>query len=77
MIDWMIEVFANQENDICFFRAVHLLDAFLKRSYNYTDSDIYLIGVTCIFIASKIEDVYHMSIRSVSEILSHNKYTIF
>lgn len=38
------------------------MDGFLRYSYNYSDSDMYLIGITCIFIASKIEDIYHISI---------------
>ena len=47
---------------IIFFRAINLMDGFLRYSYNYSDSDMYLIGITCIFIASKIEDIYHISI---------------
>lgn len=70
MIDWMIEVFAshNKEysnNDLTFFRAVNLLDAYLRSSYNLNESDMYLIGVTCILIASKIEDIYQISIHTI------------
>lgn len=70
MIDWMIEVFAsnNKEysnNDLTFFRAVSLLDAYLRSSYNLNELDMYLIGVTCILIASKIEDIYQISINTI------------
>ncbi|CAD8112175.1 unnamed protein product [Paramecium sonneborni] len=82
MVDWMIEVFASNNiqysnNDLTFFRAVNLLDAYLRNSYNLNDSDMYLIGVTCIFIASKIEDIYQISIRNIVQELAHNKYSSF
>lgn len=76
MIDWMLEVFAAH-NDITFFRAVLLLDTFLKFSFNYQDNDMYRIGVTCIFIASKVEDIYHISLQTVVDVLAHNKFTHF
>ncbi|CAD8109692.1 unnamed protein product [Paramecium primaurelia] len=82
MIDWMIEVFAsnNKEysnNDLTFFRAVSLLDAYLRSSYNLNELDMYLIGVTCILIASKIEDIYQISINTIIQDLSHNKFSLF
>lgn len=78
MIDWMLEVFANHSNnDTTFFRAVMLLDAFLKFSFNYSDSDMYRIGVTCIFIASKVEDIYHIALQTIVEVLAHRKFTYF
>ncbi|CAD8123845.1 unnamed protein product [Paramecium sonneborni] len=79
MVDWMIEVFAANEciNDNTFFRAVNLMDAFLKSTYNYTEQHLYLIGVTCIFIASKIEDIQSFGIKTITEDLSHNKFSSF
>ncbi|CAD8122771.1 unnamed protein product [Paramecium sonneborni] len=79
MVDWMIEVFAANQciNDNSFFRAVNLMDAFLKNTYNYTEQHLYLIGVTCIFIASKIEDIYSFGIKTITEDLSHNKFSSY
>ncbi|CAK91146.1 unnamed protein product (macronuclear) [Paramecium tetraurelia] len=82
MIDWMIEVFASNNNeysnnDLTFFRAVSLLDAYLRSSYNLNESDMYLIGVTCILIASKIEDIYQLSIKTIIQDLSHNNFSLF
>ncbi|CAD8202603.1 unnamed protein product [Paramecium pentaurelia] len=77
MVDWMIQVFASiqSKNETTFFRAVNLMDVFLKNSQNYTDQDLYLIGVTCIFIASKIEDINCLKIKTITENLSHNKFS--
>ncbi|CAD8208261.1 unnamed protein product [Paramecium pentaurelia] len=79
MVDWMIEVFAatNSINDNSFFRAVNLMDAFLKNTYNYTDQDIHLIGVSCIFIASKIEDIQSFGIKTITKKFSHNKFSSY
>ncbi|CAD8194357.1 unnamed protein product [Paramecium octaurelia] len=82
MIDWMIEVFASNNddysnNDLTFFRAANLLDAYLRSSYNLNELDMYLIGVTCILIASKIEDIYQLSIKTIIQDLSHNNFSLF
>lgn len=39
MVGWMIGVFASREftSDNTFFRAVNLMDVFLKNTYNYTE----------------------------------------
>lgn len=41
----------------------------------YGDSDLHLIGVGCIFIASKIEDVLHIPLEDIVKRVSHNKFT--
>ncbi|CAD8210507.1 unnamed protein product [Paramecium octaurelia] len=78
MVDWMIQVFGCHQltTQNTFFRAVNLMDAYLKNTeQQYTDSDIYLLGVTCIFIASKIEDIKCFDIETIIIVLSHNKFS--
>ncbi|CAK65069.1 unnamed protein product (macronuclear) [Paramecium tetraurelia] len=80
MVDWMIKVFGcrNFTNENTFFRAVNLMDAYLKNTeQQYNDSDIYLIGVTCIFIASKVEDIECFDIETIIIDLSHNKFSAY
>lgn len=64
MVDWLIEVFnVNHPCLQTYFKTIHLIDYFLKSTRNrYLDSDLYLIGITCLYIASKTEEVHHISL---------------
>lgn len=54
------------------------MDLFLKKTNKkFTDSDLHLIGITCMFIASKIEDVYHIPLKDFVGRVSHNKFSAF
>jgi cyclin B len=82
MIDWVLEVLGNYKQTTShetYFRAVNLMDLFLKKATHrkYTDCDLHLIGITCMFIASKIEDVYHIPLKDFVSRVSHNKFTAF
>lgn len=59
MVDWMIEVLTNFKcDDQTFFLASSLLDRFLKNSSRGLEiSELHLIGVTSMFVASKYEDI--------------------
>ena len=37
---------------------------------------MHLIGITCIYIASKQNDIYHISLRNIFERVAHKKYTV-
>jgi len=59
MVDWMIEVISvyNFLNDT-FFLAVYLLDKYLSMTtLSLVDKDIHLIGIICMYMASKEEEV--------------------
>jgi hypothetical protein len=73
MIDWMIEVLTNFKcDDQTFFLAVSLLDRYFKES---TDekllSELHITGVTCMFVASKFEDIYPLKMKTVYEKIAH------
>ncbi|CAD8202977.1 unnamed protein product [Paramecium octaurelia] len=78
MVDWMIEVFGNYPTTTTsqtYFRAVGLLDAFLKKtSMYYYDGDVHLMGISCMFIASKLEDIYHIPLSDIVTRVGHNKF---
>lgn len=67
MIDWMIEVlsaFNCDENT--FFVAINLMDEYLLKTKKIiTSNDIHLIGITCMLIASKMEEIIPMSVRTM------------
>jgi hypothetical protein len=75
MVDWMIEVLSsfNCEHNT-FFVSVNLLDNFLSKTKNqYQSKDIHLLGVTCMLISSKMEEILPFKISTVVEKMTHNK----
>jgi cyclin B len=41
----------------------------------YQDCDLHLIGVGSMFLASKIEDIYHVPLQDMVKRVSHNKFS--
>ena len=78
MIDWMIEVLTNFKcDDQTFFLAVGLIDRYFKNKQDTREiSDLHIIGVTCMFIASKYEDIYPLKMKMVYEKIAHQKLAI-
>ncbi|CDW83234.1 UNKNOWN [Stylonychia lemnae] len=90
MIDWMYQVFKaiNKSNDKTFFQAVAIMDRCfselskkMKNTGGMASSqptyqvDLHLIGLTCIWISSKLEDVIPISLREIVKDASHFKYS--
>ena len=75
MIDWMIEVLTNFKcDDQTFFLSVSLLDRYFKLKPDIREiSDLHVIGVTSMFIASKYEDIYPLKMKMVFEKIAHKK----
>lgn len=75
MIDWMIEVLSSYKcSDQTFFIAVHLMDLFLERTkIQHEVSDLHLLGITCMFMASKYEEIYPLRLSVVHEKIAHKK----
>jgi hypothetical protein len=78
MIDWMIEVLTNFKcDDQTFFLSVSLLDRYLKAKQETREiSDLHIMGVTTMFIASKYEDIYPLKMKMVYEKIAHKKLPI-
>lgn len=78
MVDWMIEVLTNFRcDDQTFFLAVSLLDRYFKNVEQPKEiSDLHITGVTCMFIASKFEDIYPLKMKTVHEKIAHKKLEI-
>ena len=77
MVDWMIEIFCCYNSEPgCFFLSVHLFDLYLlKTSRHIYDEDIHLIGLGCIFLASKMEDIIPLQIYHIKTKIGHDKFT--
>jgi cyclin B len=79
MIDWILEVYGTYSTTTShetYFRAANLIDLYLKKTWKrHVDADLHLIGVACMFIATKIEDVYHIPLSDFIKRVAHNKFT--
>lgn len=81
MVDWMCEVlniaFSNICGDQTFFLAVSLLDRYIEargnRNVRFKNSELHLSGVTCMFMASKYEDVKPLLMKTVFNKIGHSK----
>jgi len=77
MINWIIEVCANfKTNDKTFFLSISIMDRYLKRSSKKQVTELHLVGVTSMFIASKYEDIQPLRMRTVFEKIAHKKLSI-
>lgn len=77
----MIEVlsnYADSTTDATLFRAVSLMDFFLKKTNTqYSDHNLHLIGIGCMFIATKLEDIYHIPLSDFVNRIGHNKFSTY
>eukprot|EP00347_Sterkiella_histriomuscorum_P010606 403375625 len=81
MIDWMIQVLRvfNIQSAEAFFLSVSLMDRFLEAKQKLQiciqKSEVYEIGLVCIYIASKIDNSDHIYIEDLIEQAGHNKFS--
>ena len=77
LIDWLFEVFhAYKNEDSCIFLTIHLIDSYLfKTTEKQTNSEIQLIGVTSLLIASKFEDLSPLNVNIIRKSIAHSKYS--
>jgi hypothetical protein len=77
MIDWMIEVLHAYKSDPqTLFISVAAMDLYLQKSRTQLEnSHMHLIGVTCIYIASKYEDVIPIRMNSIHSKIAHKTFS--
>ncbi|MFO0116516.1 MAG: cyclin family protein [bacterium] len=77
MVDWMFEVLnAFKMSEQTFFLAVQYMDRFLENTPNVIQqNDLHLLGVTSMFIASKLEDVTPIYLETMVRKVCHNRLT--
>jgi len=78
MIDWMVEVCSIiNYMDETFFISVNILDIFLQKTKKvYSNNDIHLIGMTCIFTSSKFQEIYPQSLKVFAHRVGHDMFTL-
>ena len=76
MVDWMIDVFNSfRSNFQTVFHAICLMDQYINKSRDKIEiTDIHQIGITCIYISSKYEDVFPLSLASTVQFVGHNSF---
>ena len=76
MVDWMVEVFSVYKCDPGTFElAVHIMDCYISKSKKILyDEDIHLIGLTCIYISSKVEDIIPLRMSHIVKSLGHSTF---
>lgn len=78
MLDWMIEVLTNLSrrfSEATFFKSVQLMDMFFKTSGHFlTDNQVHLVGITCMYIGSKYEDIEPLRIQELIRDAAYNKF---
>lgn len=77
MTDWMVEVCSSFKcSKRTYFVAVQIFDKYLTRIHKHQgkvlkNKDVHSIGVTCIFLGSKFEDLEPLDSKKVSEKIAH------
>lgn len=74
-IDWMIEVLSSFNCTAnTFFVSVDIMDNFFNKINRKLETkDIHMIGVTCMLISSKMEEIIPFKVSTVVEKMTHNK----
>ncbi len=73
MVNWMIDVMATfHQSRRAFFLAVMIMDNYYSRTEKVCgEEDLHLTGVTCIYMASKLEEVYTLRLKTVYSRIGH------
>ena len=77
IIDWMIIVTSKLKlSDSCFYLQVEILDSFFENKEHDLDSnDFHMLAIGAIRIASKIEEIYCLTMSTTIKHLCHNRFT--
>lgn len=78
MIDWMVEVTTSYKfTNKTFFDGIQLMDRYFHAEQDcLPPSKLHIIGVEAMTIASKMNEVYPLRIRTVYEKIGHRKLAI-
>jgi len=76
MVDWMIEVLSVFDaSEETFFLSVNIMDLFLWKTPNiYKSENVHLIGVGSMFIASKFQEIYPISLKEFVHKIGHDQF---
>lgn len=77
MVNWMFEVLSLYRSSLkTVFIAVSIMDKYHSCCpYLLSSQSVYLTGVTCMYIASSLEDYYPLKLSIISKNISHNAFS--
>ena len=77
MVDWMFEVLnAYKQKESTFYRAVMIMDQYYMLAKETIPlKELHLIGIVCMFIASKQEEVKFLKLDTCIKIIGREKFT--
>lgn len=77
MVDWMVEVLSVFETmDETFFLSINIMDIFFcKTKKVFKNEDVHLIGITSMFISSKFQEIYPLSLKNFVHKVGHNIFS--
>jgi hypothetical protein len=77
MVDWMVEVCTSfKTSERAYFLAVGLFDNYLRLyPTKLSNNDVHIIGIGCMYLASKYEDIYPLHSRTVADKISHKAFS--
>jgi hypothetical protein len=81
MIDWMVEVLtAFKCKDQTFFLAINIMDRYFDKMGKDKQclelQELHLTGIVCMFLASKMEDIYPLLMKTVYSKIGHSKIPV-
>ena len=77
MVDWMFEVImAFKMSEQTFSLSVQYMDRYLALcKEQFMLADLHLLGISCMFLASKFEDITPLYLKTMVGKVSHGKVT--
>jgi hypothetical protein len=77
MVSWMMEIFASYASEpLTFFLAVEIMDNYLQKTNKiFNENDIHLIGMVCMYMASKMEDIIPLHMVHIKTKIGHDKFS--
>ena len=77
MVDWIFEVLqAFKMSEQTFFLSVQYMDRYVASVPNRLPLEqLHIVGITCMFIASKYEDITPLFMPTVTKRIGHNRFT--
>lgn len=74
MVNWMLEVFHSfKSNEETIFCAVKILDKYIWKTEDLLkNEDIHLIGIVCMYLASKTYDIVPIQMNNLTHLVGHD-----
>ena len=76
MVDWMIEVLSIfNATEETFFLSINIMDLYFWKTESFLkDEDVHLIGVASMFIASKFQEIFPISLFEFVHKIGHDQF---